>query len=236
MKFTIPAIAALSGLATTDSYSCGPLFRLNPAFQVATRSPFRNDNRELSAPEAIVSDIAAVHQLMRADIVAARQKMENVLHQPGYQMFDNGEQFQISLDVPGVKASDIKVDLEEDGKVLNLSGVRSFSKGDGTYSSTFSRSFQLDPSLDTDNLTANLHNGVLTISAPKDLKKVEEAVKSIAVTEFAIDDGTSDEANAQASQEHAGVTEEDTSDENEEGETKEDNIDLDDQDVPSGEK
>merc|ERR1712137_427842 len=120
-------------------------------------------------------------------------------------------------------------------------------KGEGTYSSTFSRSFQLDPSLDTDNLTANLYNGVLTVSAPKHLKKVEETVKSIAVNEFAIDDGTTDKANA-------GVTEEDTSDENEEVnteedniekdtpdeneevETEEENIDLDEQNVPSGEE
>merc|ERR1712179_809956 len=104
---------------------------------------------------------------------------------------------------------------EDDGKVLKLSGVRSFSKGDGTYSSTFSRSFQLDPSLDTDNLTANLYNGVLTVSAPKHLKKVEETVKSIPVTEFALDAGTNDEANS-------GVTEEDTSNENEEVNTEED--------------
>ena len=83
----------------------------------------------------------------------------------------------------------------------------------------------MDPSLDTDNLTANLYNGVLTVSAPKNLKKVEEAIKSIAVTEFAIDDG----ADAEMSREKVGVTEEHTSDENEEVETEEDNIDLDDQ-------
>merc|ERR1712154_442360 len=111
--------------------------------------------------------------------------------------------------------------------VLKLSGVRSFSKGDSTWASTFSRSLQLDPSLDTDNLTANLYNGVLTVSAPKHLKKVEETVKSIAVTEFAIDDGTGDEANAQASREHAGVTEEDAPDENEKVEIEEDNIEED---------
>merc|ERR1712154_588339 len=104
---------------------------------------------------------AAVRQLMRDDFVAARQKMENTLLQPGYQMFDNGEQFQISLDVPGVKASDIKVDLEEDGKILSLSGFRTVvvKQGGSSSTSSFSRRFSLDPTLDTDNITANLQNG-----------------------------------------------------------------------------
>jgi HSP20 family protein len=131
---------------------------------------------------SIASDLAAARQQMRSDMIAARQQM-NIM-KPAYQMFDNGEQFQISLDVPGVKASDIQVKLEEDGKVLSLSGSRKVVREGGTYSSSFSRRFTLDPSLDTDHLTANLQNGVLTVSAPKDLKKTEETIKSIPVTEI----------------------------------------------------
>eukprot|EP00547_Thalassionema_nitzschioides_P005057 CAMPEP_0194209494 /NCGR_PEP_ID=MMETSP0156-20130528/7603_1 /TAXON_ID=33649 /ORGANISM="Thalassionema nitzschioides, Strain L26-B" /LENGTH=234 /DNA_ID=CAMNT_0038936681 /DNA_START=245 /DNA_END=949 /DNA_ORIENTATION=- len=184
MKFTTPAIALLSAPALASGYNLGPsslFFSPTPSFRLATRSSPCRNNVDCGMG-SIASDLAAARQQMRSDMVAARQQM-NIM-KPAYQMFDNGEQFQISLDVPGVKASDIQVKLEEDGKVLSLSGSRKVVREGGTYSSSFSRRFTLDPSLDTDHLTANLQNGVLTVSAPKDLKKTEETIKSIPVTEI----------------------------------------------------
>lgn len=178
MKFHTPTVLALTSPSFADAYSFGPLFSNAIPFRVVTRpsrASFGNANTMgLITTGGIISDIEEASQQMRD---AFRQ------HRSGYQMIDNGEKFQISLDVPGVKASDIQVNLEEDGTVLSLAGSRSIA-GDGrNYSSTFSRKFYLDPSIDTNKITANLQNGVLTVSAPKDLKKIEQPIKSIPIME-----------------------------------------------------
>merc|ERR1712157_219653 len=58
------------------------------------------------------------------------------------------------------------------------------------FSSKFFRSFSLDPTVDVDSLAANLKNGVLTISAPQDPKRLEENVRRIPITP--LEDGKED--------------------------------------------
>ena len=41
---------------------------------------------------------------------------------PGYEINEHDGKYMISVDVPGVKASDMNVDLENDGKVVHISG------------------------------------------------------------------------------------------------------------------
>merc|ERR1712070_1311905 len=94
------------------------------------------------------------------------------------------------------------------GKVLSLSGSRNMSRKGGTYSSSFSRRFSLDPSLDTDHLTANLQNGVLTVSAPKNLKKIEESIKSIPVTEIDAVEAENHDTTIKASKNENGMEDE----------------------------
>jgi HSP20 family protein len=102
---------------------------------------------------------------------------------PRYEITDNEEKFEIAVDVPGVKASDIDVSIENNGQILTLRGQRESNKDNVAYSSKFSQSFTLDPAVDADKFSANLKNGVLTVSAPKDWKKIEDAVKTIPITE-----------------------------------------------------
>lgn len=102
---------------------------------------------------------------------------------PRYEIIDTEEKFEITVDVPGVKASDINVSIENDGQILTLSGRRQSNKGNYAYSTNFSQSFTLDPAVDTDKFSANLKDGVLIVSAPKDWQKIEDAIKRIPVTE-----------------------------------------------------
>ncbi|KAK1746991.1 hypothetical protein QTG54_002335, partial [Skeletonema marinoi] len=52
-------------------------------------------------------------------------KNDNLLHSsPRYEVSENSKQFRLAVDVPGVKANDIKVDLERDGRVLHMTGHR----------------------------------------------------------------------------------------------------------------
>merc|ERR1712146_511863 len=52
----------------------------------------------------------------------------------------------------------------------------------------FSKTFSLDQTVDVEKFTASLKNGVLTVSAPKDLAKLEENVRRIPVMSATVDD------------------------------------------------
>jgi HSP20 family protein len=105
------------------------------------------------------------------------------LTSPRYEINDDDEAFQVALDVPGVKSSDIDISVvEEDGQqVLTVRGQREIGKDDASRTAKFSKSFSLHPTVDTDKITAQLNNGVLLVSAPKNVAKLEEMIKKIPV-------------------------------------------------------
>jgi HSP20 family protein len=101
---------------------------------------------------------------------------------PGYEIHEDDKKFQLSIDVPGVKAEDMKVDLLQDGRLLHLSGGRKVEKGGSVTETKFDKSFTIDETVDTSKITANLADGVLVVSAPK--KEIpEEKPITIAITE-----------------------------------------------------
>merc|ERR1712012_316928 len=107
---------------------------------------------------------------------------------PRHQVIDNPETFQVAVDVPGVKMTDINIEMSEHDRVLRISGNRETNKtdGDGTVSmseSKFEKSFVMDETVDTTKITANLEDGVLTINAPKDANLVKDKTIKIAITE-----------------------------------------------------
>jgi HSP20 family molecular chaperone IbpA len=88
---------------------------------------------------------------------------------------ETGESVELSLDVPGVKAQDLKVQVE--GGVLSVSGER---KTTGRQMK-FDRSFAIDINLiDASAVKANLDAGVLTLTVPK---RTKSTPMSIAITE-----------------------------------------------------
>lgn len=102
---------------------------------------------------------------------------------PKYEITNTDDKWELAIDAPGVTAADVNVTLEHDGQVLAISGERQ-EKGEGySFSSNFYQSFTLDPSIITDKLDANLKDGVLVISAPKELKQIESSSTRIPITE-----------------------------------------------------
>ena len=81
---------------------------------------------------------------------------------------------RVICDVPGVKREDLDITLEN--RVLTIRGSRSFESNEneqvmlGRSYGEFQRQFALPDSLDDTNLSANLANGVLTVSIPKQPK------------------------------------------------------------------
>ena len=109
-------------------------------------------------------------------------------YSPRYQLIDNEEKFQISVDVPGVKADDLDVSIE-DG-YLSIRGQRIAADDTSRFTSKFSQTFSLDPAVDAEKLSAALNDGVLVVSAPKDLKRIEENVRKIPILQSQGDEVT----------------------------------------------
>jgi HSP20 family protein len=86
---------------------------------------------------------------------------------------EEADAFYVEAEVPGLKADDIKVDVEKN--VLTLSGERRVEKEDtqDTYRrverqyGSFTRSFSLPQTVDADSISADLKNGVLELKIPK---------------------------------------------------------------------
>jgi HSP20 family protein len=87
----------------------------------------------------------------------------------GVHVHEDDSIYSVSIDLPGIKPSDLCLKLEDNGKTIHLSGHRKFNSGDGsgTSESKFVRRFTVGDDMDVEKLTANLSDGVLTLSAPK---------------------------------------------------------------------
>jgi HSP20 family protein len=90
---------------------------------------------------------------------------------PAIDVRANDHEMVFLCDVPGVKQEDLEVTIEN--RVLTVKGVRRFDSNEneqvmlGRPYGAFHRSFTLPDSLDDQNLSAHLADGVLTIRIPK---------------------------------------------------------------------
>jgi HSP20 family protein len=81
---------------------------------------------------------------------------------PAYEVSEKDDHYAISLDIPGVKKDEIKIEVLD--KSLTVSGERKkFEKSYGT----FKRSFVLPNTVSTDKIEAHYEDGVLTLYVPK---------------------------------------------------------------------
>merc|ERR1712232_611146 len=164
MNFNKSTLIALSAFpAAASSWSMGPYYSVTPSLRLV----------ETTSPVDTV--------LRKQRIIAQRMFDKQVTFSSNrYELVDNDEKFQLTVDVPGIKEEDIDIKLD-DGQ-LTVKGQRIAESDSSRFSSRFAQSFYLDPTVDVDNFTATLKNGVLVVSAPKDLGKLEENVRRIPTT------------------------------------------------------
>jgi HSP20 family protein len=114
--------------------------------------------------------------------------------------YRKGEEFIVAFDLPGVDASSI--DLVVERNVLTVHAERSRSTGDDVElligerpHGTFSRQLFLAETLDTERLTAEYTDGVLTLRVPvkEQAKPRRVAVTAGGETSTPIDANTADE-------------------------------------------
>ena len=138
---------------------CPPHFRLNIVNPFITNYPRISGN---------------ISQYLLANASVARNPVR---------INNSDNRVELSLDLPGIKASDLKVNIEN--QVLTISGNRTVTRENLTSTWRFSRQFALDATVDASHLTANLARGVLTLSAPK----IEKSGSiDVSITEKALGD------------------------------------------------
>ena len=94
------------------------------------------------------------------------------------------KQLKITMDVQGAEASDVNIHLDEDVRMLRISGETKREEGGISVHSRFDRSFTLNRDVDTSKISAQIGDGVLTIIAPKyEEGEFKENVRRIDIVE-----------------------------------------------------
>ncbi|WP_462247282.1 Hsp20/alpha crystallin family protein [Ekhidna sp.] len=104
---------------------------------------------------------------------------------PKVDIAETESEFEIQLHVPGMNKSDFNIDLNKDQ--ITISGERKMEKENKgknfhsveSYYGNFNRTFYLPDIINKDKVDASYVDGILTITLPKDEKKVTK--KQIAV-------------------------------------------------------
>jgi HSP20 family molecular chaperone IbpA len=153
---------------------------VNQAFGLAPQVPSTGNDVKEAKKEAVRQQQEWLNQAfgLATDVASG-------LSSPRYEVNDGNDAFQVALDVPGVKASDIDISFNENDSVLKVSGKRDIGKGGVTRTVKFSKSFSLDSSVvDKDKISAQINNGVLLVTAPKaPIEPKENKVRQIPVME-----------------------------------------------------
>jgi len=116
------------------------------------------------------------------DLLAMQQRLDRFAPGPAgwtppVDLHETPEAYIIAAEIPGVSREDIDIQFH-DGRIT-LSGVRRertspceqyhrVERGHGS----FSRTFQLPIPIDAEHITADLHEGVLTVTCPKSAEAV----------------------------------------------------------------
>lgn len=102
---------------------------------------------------------------------------------PSVDISETDNEFEVSVELPGMKKEDINVDL--DNGRLSISGERKFEKEEEGKNyhrvessfGSFNRSFQLPESINEESIEAKYDNGVLNITIAKREEKVKKQIK-----------------------------------------------------------
>lgn len=154
---------------------------------MANITPRQGEQGMSTRPSGFLSDpIEAMRELLRWDPFGEMGRVAGggLAFHPQFEVKETRDAYVFKADLPGVKEDDLDISLT--GNRLTISGKREAEKEDESdrfyayersYGS-FSRSFTLPEGCDTENVNADLNNGVLSVMLPK---KAEVQPKRISV-------------------------------------------------------
>jgi HSP20 family protein len=102
---------------------------------------------------------------------------------PRADVFEGEREFQVAMDLPGVKADNLEINLENQNLTVKATRENVVPEGFQTRrrerpnSGQFKRSFTLGNAVDADNITAHLDEGVLMITLPKSDKSLPRRIE-----------------------------------------------------------
>lgn len=90
---------------------------------------------------------------------------------PAASVIENGDGYLLQVEMPGVNKEGLEISTE--GNELTVTGRRSLPTIAGTIlhresrRENFCRAFELDPSIDVNEINARIEQGLLTVTLPK---------------------------------------------------------------------
>jgi len=113
-----------------------------------------------------------LHDLLALQQRLSRQDPEPSDWAPAVDLYETADRYVIVAEVPGLRQEDIRLEVHDSR--VTLAGTRRprpagseqyhrIERGHGT----FRRTFQLPEPVDSTAVTADLHDGVLTVTCPK---------------------------------------------------------------------
>lgn len=103
---------------------------------------------------------------------------------PSTNILEKAEGFELQMAVPGVNKKDIKIDLEKN--ILSISSEKSaddkeeavkYSRREFSYG-TFCRQFNLPDTIDSEKISAEVTDGILSVMLPrKEKTKISKEIK-----------------------------------------------------------
>ncbi|KAL7546900.1 hypothetical protein ACHAWF_010231, partial [Thalassiosira exigua] len=196
-------VALLASLTSSDAAYYGPLYmRSRPSTTLGSRmlpavsSPsfFSRDMRRAvddidNMFDTILGDMdemfyepSLLSRRPHLNALVQDKATGQALAQNQFGITQDDRHFQIILDVPGAKASDVNLELAGDGRVLKISGESKREDEGIAIHSRFERSFTLPRNVNEGDITAKMEDGILTITAPK-YEKEKERIRRIEIVE-----------------------------------------------------
>ena len=101
-------------------------------------------------------------------------------------ILENGDKYLVEISAPGLKKENVKIELEND--ILKIYSNLEDSKEEKTenyyrrefFKSSFERNFIMPKNVDKEKISANMEDGILTVSIPK--IKEEKKKENITIT------------------------------------------------------
>jgi HSP20 family protein len=114
--------------------------------------------------------ILTMNTLTRENRDADRAQVDQFIAPPA-SVIEAGEGYTLELEMPGVTKDGLDISVENNE--LTIVGQRSLPTVQGTLihresrPDNFRRTFELDPSIDTDKISAKIEQGLVTLTLPK---------------------------------------------------------------------
>lgn len=121
-----------------------------------------------------VSPLALLGGALMNDFDSTIKKMSEVLDRPDANIIENDANYQIEMAIPGFTREDINIEVVNGHLVVNAEVVKQNEEGSNANyrlrefsKNSFKRSFNLFDKVNTDSISAQLEEGILTVTLDK---------------------------------------------------------------------